>query len=185
MEDSQIIDLYFARSEEAIAQTQNRYGGFCYKIAWNILSNQEDAQECTNDTYLTAWRNIPPTRPNCLCAYLGKITRHIALDRWRRSSAAKRGGGEAALALEELGECIPAKNSAEESLMQKELLRAMNAFLAGLPQAQRKLFVSRYWYLRSVAQLAEATGQSQSNVKTQLFRIRSRLKKYLEQEGIL
>lgn len=185
MEDSQIIDLYFARSEQAIQETQNRYGKFCYKIAWNILTNQEDTQECVNDTYLTVWRSIPPTRPSCLPAYLGKITRHIALDRWRRCRAEKRGGGEPQLALEELADCIPARDSAEDALLQKELSRALNAFLEGLPQGQRQLFVSRYWYLRSVAQLAEATGQSQSNVKTQLFRIRVRLKKYLEQEGIL
>ena len=111
MEDSSIISLYLARSEQAIQETDNKYGRYCFQIAWNILDNRQDGEECVSDTYLTAWKSIPPTRPNSLSAFLGKITRHIALDRWRRRSAEKRGGGEVQLALEELEDCIPGKDT--------------------------------------------------------------------------
>ena len=185
MEDVQIVDLFFARSEQAIQEIDRKYGHFCFKIAWNILSNHEDAEESVSDTYLAAWKSIPPTRPNQLEAFLAKITRHISLDRWRRRSAGKRGGGETAVALEELEECISGGSDPEAQLRAKELRGALNRFLDGLPQRERVLFVSRYWYLRSVKQMAEETGLSESSVKTQLFRTREKLRRFLDKEGLL
>ena len=106
MEDNAIIDLYWARSENAISQTAVKYGGYCYAIAYHILESPEDSEESVNDTYLAAWNTMPPKRPNVLSAFLGKITRYISLDRWKRRSASKRGGGQTTLALEELEECV-------------------------------------------------------------------------------
>ena len=185
MEDTQIIDLFFSRDQQAIQQTDKKYGRLCYQIAWNILSSREDAEESVSDTYLSAWNSIPPTRPVFLAAFLAKITRHISLDRWRKNSAGKRGGGEAAIALEELEECISGGSDPEAQLRAKELRGALNRFLDGLPQRERVLFVSRYWYLRSVKQMAEETGLSESSVKTQLFRTREKLRRFLDKEGLL
>lgn len=185
MEDAQIIDLFFSRSQQAIQETDRKYGPLCFKIARNILSNPEDAEESVNDTYLAAWDSIPPTRPNRLSAFLAKITRHISLDRWRRNSAEKRGGGETIVALEELEECIPGKDSPEGALCKKELSAALNHFLEELSPRERVLFVSRYWYLRSVREISQKMGLTETNVKTQLFRTRGRLRQYLEKEGVL
>ena len=185
MEDSNIISLYLARSEQAIQETDNKYGRYCFQIAWNILDNRQDGEECVSDTYLTAWKSIPPTRPNSLSAFLGKITRHIALDRWRRRSAEKRGGGEVQLALEELEDCIPGKDTPEDAFRQKEFRDGMNRFLGSLPERERAFFVSRYWYLRSVGEIAEKTGISPGSVKTQLCRTRKKLRFFLEQEDLL
>ena len=185
MEDTQIIDLYFSRDQQAIQQTDQKYGRLCYQIAWNILSSREDAEESVSDTYLSAWNSIPPTRPVFLAAFLAKITRHISLDRWRKNSAGKRGGGETAVALEELEECISGGSDPEAQLRAKELRGALNRFLDGLPQRERVLFVSRYWYLRSIKQMVEETGMSESSVKTQLFRTREKLRRFLDKEGLL
>ena len=185
LEDTQIVNLFFIRSEEALRETDRKYGHFCFKIAWNILENQEDAEESVSDTYLSAWNSIPPTRPAFLAAFLAKITRHISLDRWRKNAADKRGGGETAVALEELEECISGGSDPEAQLRAKELRGALNRFLDGLPQRERVLFVSRYWYLRSVKQMAEETGLSESSVKTQLFRTREKLRRFLDKEGLL
>lgn len=185
MEDSQIIDLYFARSEQAIQETDNKYGRFCYHISYNILANREDAEECISDTYMTAWKSIPPTRPTQMSAFLGKITRHISLDRWRRKFAGKRGGGETTLALDELGECVADSGSAETAIRTREFRAAMNRFLSELNEAERKIFVSRYWYLRSVQYIAEKTGLSQAAVRTRLSRVRGKLRQFLTEEDLL
>ena len=184
MEDNQIIDLYFARSEAAIAQTAAKYGNYCYRIADNILSSREDAQECVNDTYLAAWNAMPPKRPGILSAFLGKITRNISLDRWKRRSAQKRGGGEAALSLEELDECLTGGQSPEREVERRELLRAINRFLDTLPETQRNIFVCRYWYLDSIEDISARFGDSQSKVTTVLFRLRKKLAAHLEKEGL-
>lgn len=185
MEDKEIIDLYFARSEDAIRETNQKYGPYCLRIANNILFNREDAEESVNDTYLSAWRSIPPTRPRLLQAFLGKITRHHALDRWRRSNSEKRGGGEVSVALDELEECIAGSSAAEDSIRKQEFQEAMNQFLEGLGETERKVFVSRYWYLRTVKYISEKTGLSESNVKTMLFRTREKLRKFLAEEDLL
>ena len=183
MEDKQIIDLYFARSERAIQETDTKYGGYCYSIAYHILANQEDSEESVSDTYLAAWRNIPPRYPSALAAFLGKITRNISLDRWKNQRAQKRGGGEVPIALEELEECIPSGDSPEQTIERRELLHIINAFLGSLSETERKVFVCRYWYLDSSQEIAEKFGFSQSKVVSMLHRTRGKLNKYLKKEG--
>ena len=144
MTDAAIIELYFSRSEQAIAESETSYGGYCYHVANGILNDRADSEESVNDTWLAAWNAIPPTRPNCLKAYFGALTRRISVDRLRRRSAAKRGGGEALIALEELAECIPSGFSVERTIENKLLIQAFNAFLASQTEAERNLFVARY-----------------------------------------
>ena len=128
MDDSKIVDLYWDRKEQAIEETQKKYGSYCYKIAYNILTSKEDAEESVSDTYMTAWNTIPPRRPSVLATFLGKITRHLSIDRWRTRSAYKRGGGQMALALEELEDCIASPESVEQTYAKKELLVAYKRF---------------------------------------------------------
>ncbi len=184
MEDSQIINLYFARNEQAIKETDTKYGGYCYSIAYNILTNQEDAQECVSDTYLSAWNAIPPRRPPVLAAFLGKITRHISIDRWRKYRAFKRGEGQIEIALDELSECVSGAQSAEDAAIRKEILAAVNRFLGEMNDMERSIFLCRYWYLDSVEDIAEKSSFSVSKVKSMLLRIRKRLNASLEKEGL-
>lgn len=184
MEDNQIIDLYFARSEQAIQETDTKYGGYCYSIAYNILTNQEDAEESVSDTYLSAWNAIPPRRPSLLAAFLGKVTRNISLDRWRKYRAFKRGGGQVEIALEELKDCVSGEASAEEKAIRREILASLNKFLETLNDVERNIFLCRYWYLDSIAEIAEKSGFSDSKVKSMLHRIRKRLNAHLEKEGL-
>ena len=182
MEDKQIIDLYWQRSEDAIVQTAGKYGGYCRSIAWNILYHSEDAEECVNDTYLRAWDTIPPQRPRVLQTYIGKITRNLSLDRWRKNHAQKRDGG-VFLALEELSECIPCSDgNFSEDLAIRE---ALNGFLRSLKPEHRKIFLRRYWYLSSVKEIAEDYGISESKVKMLLLRTREKLRVHLESEDIV
>ena len=183
MEDKTIIDLYWNRSEEAISQTDVKYGRYCYRIAYNILTNQEDAEESVSDTYLAAWNHIPPTRPTVLSTFLGRITRNISISRWRAMGAKRRGGGETDLAFEELQECVSGKQSIESDLIAKEILKVLNRFLADLPKENRIVFMRRYWYLDPIATIAVSCGFSQSKVKTMLCRDRKKLKQILTKEG--
>ncbi len=183
MEDKSIVDLYFLRNEDAIALTDKKYGRYCYSIAYNILTNKEDAQESVSDTYMTAWNAIPPRRPSVLSTFLGKITRHISIDRWRQRSAAKRGGGEVSLALEELSECIAGLQNVELEYERKELMKAYTRFLKDLPAAERRVFLCRYWYMESVEAIANKFGFSQSKVKMLLQRTRIKLRLRFEEEG--
>ena len=182
MDDNVILDLYWERSENAIAETAKKYGAYCYTIANNILSNQQDSEESVNDTYLAAWNTIPPRRPSFLKAFLAKMTRHISIDRWRKRSAQKRGGGEMLLALEELEECADTQN-VENELTKKELTRILNVFLSSLPETERNVFLCRYWYLDSIQTISEVSGFSQSKVTSMLHRLRGKLRKKLSQEG--
>lgn len=184
MDEKQIIDLYWARSEQAVDETEKRYGKFCFRIAYNILSNHDDSEECVNDTYLQTWNSIPPRRPNKLSAFLGKITRNLALKRYEMRTAQKRGGGEVMLALEELGECIPDPNTVEQELDNRMLADALNRFLGGLSQDARKIFLRRYWQLCPVKEIASFYGISESKVKMTLMRTREKLRGFLEREGI-
>ena len=145
MNDKNIVDLYFNRDEEAITQTDKKYGRYCYSIAYNILTNKEDAEESVSDTYMTAWRAIPPRCPSVLATFLGKITRHISIDRWRERSAYKRGGGEVTLALEELEDCVAGLQNVEMEYERKELIRAYVKFLDTLPLTERRVCLCRYW----------------------------------------
>lgn len=185
MDDQGIIELYFARSEDAISETRTKYGRYCYSIAYNILTNNEDAEESVSDTYLTAWNAIPPRRPAILPAFLGKITRHNAINRWNARSAYKRGGGEMPLALEELEECVSDGLSVEERFAYKETLRVFRQFLTTLPETERNVFLRRYWCLDPVAGIAESFGFSESKVKSMLHRTRGKLHRTLEREGLL
>lgn len=183
MEDKSIIQLYWDRSEQAIVETDSKYGAYCYSIAHNILTNREDAEESVSDTYLAAWRAMPPRRPSILSAFLGKITRHISIDRWRSRTASKRGGGEMTLALEELGDCVSGEETPETQLLRRELAVRINTFLEGLPETERSVFLCRYWYLDSIAETAAYFGFTESKVKTMLHRTREKLRKTLEKEG--
>ena len=184
MDEKQIIDLYWARSESAIAETQRKYGKFCFQIAYNILANRQDSEECVNDTYLQTWNAIPPKRPNRLAAFLGKITRNLALKKYETYSAKKRGGGQTVLALEELAECIPDPNTVERMVDDRVLTERLNGFLADLAPEARKIFLRRYWNLSSVKEIADAYGIGESKVKMSLMRTRGKLRSFLEQEGI-
>lgn len=183
MDDKAIVELYFARSEKAISETAIKYGGYCYRIANNILSNKEDSEESVNDTYLAAWNNMPPRHPSVLATFLGKITRNISLDRWKSRSAYKRGGGEVTLALEELSECISSGESTEQVAEKRELLRCINWFLNELPEIERNMFVLRYWYLEPVQQIADHYGFTLSKTASMLRRTREKLSKQLKKEG--
>lgn len=183
MDDKSIVDLYFGRDQEAITQTDKKYGHYCYRIAYNILTNKEDAEESVSDTYVAAWRAIPPRRPSVLSTFLGKITRHIAIDRWRERNASKRGGGEVPLALEELQDCVAGMQNVEMDYERKEIIKAYVRFLDALPVTERRVFLCRYWYVDSVEAIADKFGFSQSKVKTMLHRTRSKLRKQLAEEG--
>ncbi|MBQ3356616.1 MAG: sigma-70 family RNA polymerase sigma factor [Oscillospiraceae bacterium] len=182
MEDKEIIGLYFARSERAIEETAGKYGSFCHGIAYHILGSNEDSKECVNDTYYHVWNVIPPNRPSCFRAFLGKITRNLALGKYRARHAQKRGGGNVALALEELREaasCLPP----DEALIEAELVQLIDAFLEDLNPQARLIFVRRYWYLDTVREIAAAFRVSVSAVKMSLLRSRNALKARLEKEG--
>ncbi len=183
MDDTAIIQLYFARKEEAISQTDKAYGPYCRSIAGNILRNREDVREVLNDTWLAAWNAIPPQIPRSLAAFLGKITRRLAITRLEARLAAKRGGGEAVLALEELSECIPSPVTPQQQLEGQALAQLLNDFVRSLPPDQRRVFLLRYWYLEPIAAIGRRTGFSQSKVKSMLHRTRNVLKIRLEQEG--
>ncbi len=184
MEDHQIIELYWARSEKAISETADKYGRYCYSIAYHILHSAEDSEECVNDTYLNAWNTLPDQRPGRLAAYLGTITRNLALKRWERYNAEKRGRGQVQLALDELQECLPARDQTDPVLDQLVLTEALNRFLASLSKEKRKLFMRRYWYVSPISEIAADYGLSESKVKMSLLRTRRELKRFLEKEGM-
>lgn len=184
MDDAKIVDMYWARDEKAIKETNVKYGRYCYQIAYNILYNEQDADESVNDTYLGAWNCMPPHRPMVLATFLGKITRRISLNRWRMKKTQKRGGGETALALGELMECIPSNTRIDDALEAEELGKVINKFLDTLPITERRLFICRYWYLDSINDLCNRFGFSQSKVKSMLYRTREKLLVVLEKEGI-
>ena len=182
MDDQAIIALFWARDEMAIGETKAKYGRLCRGIARNILGNEEDAEECENDTYLKTWQAIPPQRPAVLPAYLGRIARNIALNRWKAGRADKRGGGEVPLSLDELGDCVSGRE--DPDLDEGGVLAAIERFLDRLEQADRLVFLLRYWQLEPVAAIARRMAWSESKVTSRLFRLRKRLKSQLEKEGI-
>lgn len=184
MEDYQIIDLFWERAETAISEAADKYGKYCYSIAYNILRNREDSEECVNDTYFNAWGAMPPHRPSRLSTFLGKITRNLSLNRWDQYNAEKRGGGQVALALDELSEYIPAAETVEQAVDDLVLVEIFNRFLASLPKNGRKIFIQRYWYLSSIKEIAAGYAISEGNVKMSLLRSRKALKNFLEEEGI-
>ena len=185
MDDRQIIELYNERSEAAMSETADKYGKHCHYIAYNILYNDQDSEECVNDTWLRAWNTIPPQQPNKLSAYLGKITRNLALDRYKFYNREKRGKGQISLILDELSECISAGNSTEQEIDEWLLVETLNTFLRSLPSEKRQILVRRYWYLSPVKEIAVDFNMSENSVKTILHRSRIKLKHFLEKEGIV
>ena len=185
MEDREIVELYWQRREEALAESRKKYGGLCFSVALRVLGSREDAEEAASDALLGAWNSIPPQRPEYLDAYLAKLCRRAAIDRLPRSRAGKRWSGEAALALEELEECAFGGGDVEAQTEAKELAALIGRFLRTQPETARKVFLRRYWYVESVGEIAEAFGWSESKVKSLLFRTRKSLRSYLEKEGYL
>lgn len=183
MDDNGIIELYWARSERAITETDTKYGRLCRGVAMNILGTQEDSEECVSDTWMRAWESIPPQRPAHLGAFLCRITRNLSLNLLKRASAKKRGGGQLELALEELGECAAPGGSAERTVEDRELTELLNGFLAGLGSTERKIFIRRYWYLSPIREIAAEYGLGESRVKMSLMRTRNRLRQRLIEEG--
>lgn len=183
MEDKQIVQLYLNRDETAIAHTTQKYGKYCNSIAKNILGSNEDAEECVNDTYLRAWNAIPPNIPDMLSTFLGKITRNLAFNKYRHDKAAKRGGGQISLILDELSECIADTNSVEEKMEYQELVNSINMFLATLSEDKRNIFIRRYWYSDSVKDIAKAYSMKENSVSMLLIRQRAKLHDYLLERG--
>lgn len=184
MEDRSIIDLYWARDEKALEESQRKYGSYCWTIAHNILRSREDSEECVNDTWLRAWNAMPPQRPAILSSFLGRITRNLSLDRYKAQKRAKRGGGQLTLALEELGECLSDRADAEQLLLEAEVARAIDRFLRDLPEKEGCIFLRRYWYVDSTLEIAARYRMAEGTVKSTLHRTRKKLKAYLEQEGV-
>ncbi len=183
MEDHEIVQLYWDRDERAIEESERKYGGLCRGVALRVLDSVEDSEECVSDTWLRSWNVIPPQRPTLLGAFLARITRNLALDRWRASHAAKRLGGETALALEELGDCVSG-GSLEDEVARRELVRALNGFLRSLPERDRSLFLRRYWSVETLESLAKQEGMSVSALHRRLRRLRSALADHLRKEGV-
>ena len=185
MEDQLIIDMYFARDEQAIACTADKYGRLLRSIAYGILRSHEDSEECENDTYMKAWAIIPPTRPAAFQAFLARITRNLSLDRYDKMHAAKRGGGEVPLIIDELEECIADMGAAatDDGSDDEELKRLLNKFLESLSQDNRKIFMRRYFFGDQVNEIADKFGFGKSKVKMSLSRSRDSLKALLQKEG--
>lgn len=184
MEDPQIIELYWARSEQAISETSAKYGAFLWRIARNILESHDDADECVNDTYLRAWNAIPPSRPSAFRAWLGRIVRNLSLDRWKQSRTAKRGGDGMEVLLGELDDCVPEPHGTEKTMEDQEIASLISAFLRRQSPESRIIFLRRYWYGQSVADIAAGMNCGEGKVKSSLFRTRKALRTYLEQEEV-
>lgn len=183
MEDSAIVQLYWDRDETAISRTEYKYGQYLMKIACNILANREDASESVNDTYLAAWESMPPQRPSVLRTYLGKLTRRISIDLFRRKTSEKRGGGEYALSLQELGDCVGGGTDPSLVAEGKALTRAIAAFLESQPLKTRQVFIARYYYMDPVKEIARYCHISEPKAKILLYRARQDLREYLQKEG--
>ncbi len=182
MEDKDIIRLYFERAEDAIGKTAEKYGSLCHAIAKNILGNDADAEECVNDTYFAMWNRIPPEEPKSLCAFIGRIARNIALNRFDYNTAACR-NGNTDLVLEELSEILPVET--EEAFSENtRLMQAINCFLSKEKERARVIFVRRYFYCESMAEIAERVHMQENAVRSSLFRTRKKLAIYLRKEGL-
>ena len=183
MQDCDILDLYFARDERAIAESSAKYGTYCLSIAQNILCNMQDAEECVDDTWLRAWNSIPPAHPDRLGQYLGGITRHISLDKHRYNTRQARGGGEVTVAYEEIHEVVDSGINVSTQIEQRELLLAIDRFLWSLPERECNVFIRRYYHLDPIKNVAKRYGLTVANTKKILSRTRAALRKFLEQEG--
>lgn len=183
VDDLAIVELYHRRSERAIAESDRKYGGLCRSIALRLLGVREDAEECVNDTWHAAWNKMPPDRPRALGAFLGRITRNLSISRWRRDHAQKRYEGMEVL-LSELEDCVPAPGSVEEAVGRAQLSAAISAWLDGLAEEDRRLFLRRYWYGDGVKELAAEAGMGANALAQRLLRLRRGLRAFLETEGV-
>lgn len=184
LKDHLIIALFFERQEIALLKSQQRYGKRMHKIAKNILHSDEDAEECVNEALLKAWESIPPNRPNLLGAFLVKITRNLALNKWKAKRTEKRGGAEVDLLLGELHDCIPATGGTAEAYESTLLIQAINNYLHSIEQTTRVIFILRYFHSESIPSISHRLQMSENNIKSKLFRTRKKLGAYLEKEGI-
>ena len=182
MDDDKIISLYWKREERAVEETQSKYGKLCYSVAYGVLHNSEDAEECVNDTYVRAWNSIPPEEPDNFAGYLCRIVRNLAIDRIKMYSAEKRQGQTAIM--DELEGCFPACEDTDRVIDKMSMTKAFERFLSSEPPAHRMIFMRRYFYLDSIGDIARAMKMTNGGVRASLHRIRKRLKKYLEEEGI-
>lgn len=183
MDDSRIIDLFYERSEQAIAELSQKYGSTCMMVANNILNNLRDAEECVNDAYLGTWNTIPPQNPNPLLSYVCRIVRNLAIKKYHSNTAAKR-NSIYDVALDELDNCFPAQASVESEFDSDEVGRSLDRFLRSLDQGERVLFLRRYWFSDSISDLAQLFHTSNHNVSVRLSRTREKLRKHLSQEGV-
>ena len=182
MEDSKIIELFFRRMEQAIWELDAKYGRACYKLALNIVNDSQDAEECVNDTYLGVWNAIPPQRPKSLLAFVCRIARNVSINRYKRDPARKHGTYD--VCFDELQECIPSNETVEARYDADELSRLIDDFLDALDKKSRMLFVRRYYYMDSFADVAAAAGMKEGAVRTRLSRLRGKLKEFLESRGV-
>ena len=183
MEDSKIVELYWQKNENAIKETNSKYGAYCFSIANNILHNKEDSEECVNDTWLNAWNAMPPQKPTKLQMFLAKITRNLSFNRFNARSAEKRGGGEIVLVLDELAECLASESDVISEYEAKELGQCIRRFVRSLPERDGNVFVRRYFFTEPVAQIAKRYGLTENNVMVILSRTRTKLKNNLIKEG--
>ena len=183
MDDLAIVELYHRREEQAIAESDKKYGSLCRSIALRLLGFREDAEECVNDTWHTAWNRMPPDRPQALGAFLGRITRNLSVSRWRRNRAQKRYDGMEVL-LSELEDCVPAPGTVEADLERRQLAQFISAWLDSLEDEDRRLFIRRYWYGDMVKELAAERGEGANGLSQRLTRLRKNLRTFLESEGV-
>lgn len=182
MEDEKIISLFFQRSEQAIRELADKYGGACHRLSYRIVNDRQDAEECVSDAYLGVWNTVPPASPNPLLSYLLKIVRNISVKRYWHKGAAKRGSAFAA-AMEEVEPCLASPETVENRVEARELARMIGSFLDTMTEQNRVIFMRRYWFLDSYEEIAGLVGLTEKNVSVRLSRIRQKLKLYLEEGG--
>ena len=183
LSDSAIVELYWARDEAAIKHTDLKYRNYLLRVAYNILTDAQDSEECLNDTYRGAWDSMPPHRPSILSTFLGKITRNLSFNRYKHNTADKRGGGEANVVIDEIAEFVSDTDSVELEFDRKEFIRAIDDFLDSLPTEKKSIFVCRYWYFDSISDIANRCGMTENNVSVTLNRLRLKLHNYLLERG--
>ena len=184
MKDEKIVGLYFQRSENAIAETDKKYGGACRTMTYNILGSREDSEECVSDTYMKVWEAIPPSRPEKLGSFVLHIARNLALDLFRRRGTARNGSGYSSVSFDEIAECLPSPESVEGAADRRAVLAALERFLSGLSPDKRSMFVRRYYYCCTFAEIAADMHTTEGRVKMSVGRTREKLRAFLEKEGI-
>ena len=183
MDDSMIVGLYWKRDENAITESDRKYGRYCASIAMNIVNDHDHAEECVNDTWLNAWNSIPPAKPSLLKTFLGRITRNLSFDLVRRENRLKRGGGNISEVLDELSEIVSGADDTERVIEEREIIREIDTFLMSLPRDRRDMFILRYWYCLAISDIAARFMKSENSISVSLNRIRRKLRSYLYERG--